>query len=113
MRYSPATRPTFYFIGVTTGQSSIMKVFPVWAEYLELGDVEIKGVDLSQAQSDETVRQMRDLWLEHKVAVFRDQALEDEDLIRFAEYFGPTYVYVRDQFNDRQRPVITLSLIHI
>ena len=70
--------------------------------------VEIKGVDLSQAQSDETVRQMRDLWLEHKVAVFRDQALEDEDLIRFAEYFGPTYVYVRDQFNDRQRPVITI-----
>ena len=70
--------------------------------------VEIKGVDLSQAQSDETVRQMRDLWLEHKVAVFRDQALEDKDLIRFAEYFGPTYVYVRDQFNDRQRPVITI-----
>ena len=37
--------------------------------------VEIKGVDLSQAQSDETVRQMRDLWLEHKVAVFRDLSL--------------------------------------
>ena len=44
MSYSPATRPTFYFIGVTTGQSSIMKVLPVWAEYLELGDVEIKGI---------------------------------------------------------------------
>ena len=70
--------------------------------------VEIKGVDLSQAQSDENVRRMRDLWLEHKVAVFRDQTLDDEDLIRFAEYFGPTYVYVRDQFNDRQRPAITI-----
>ncbi|MEA3091911.1 MAG: hypothetical protein QOJ04_3253, partial [Caballeronia sp.] len=23
--YQPATRPTFYFIGVTTGQSSIMR----------------------------------------------------------------------------------------
>jgi shikimate 5-dehydrogenase len=45
MNYSPAKRPTFYFIGVTTGQSSIMKVFPVWAEYLGLGDVEIKGID--------------------------------------------------------------------
>lgn len=28
MTYAPATRPTFYFIGVTTGKSSIMKVFP-------------------------------------------------------------------------------------
>jgi len=70
--------------------------------------VEIKGIDLSQEQSDATVNEMRDLWLAHKVAVFRDQTLEDEDLIRFAEYFGPTYVYVRDQFNDRKRPVITI-----
>ena len=40
-RYTPAMRPTFYFIGVTTAQSSIMKVFPAWAEYLGLGDVEM------------------------------------------------------------------------
>ena len=27
----PATQPTLYFIGVTTGKSSIMKVFREWA----------------------------------------------------------------------------------
>lgn len=70
--------------------------------------VEIQGVDLSQEQSPDAVAAMRDLWLEHKIAVFRDQALDDEDLIRFAEYFGPTYVYVRAQFNDRKRPVVTI-----
>lgn len=70
--------------------------------------VEITGVDLTQEQSERSVAEMRDLWLQHKVAVFRDQNLDDEDLIRFAEYFGPTYVYVRDQFNDRKRPVITI-----
>jgi taurine dioxygenase len=70
--------------------------------------VEITGVDLTQEQSESTVDAMRDLWLQHKVAVFRNQKLGDEDLIRFAEYFGPTYVYVRDQFNDRKRPVITI-----
>jgi len=70
--------------------------------------VEITGVDLTQEQSEITVDAMRDLWLQHKVAVFRNQKLGDEDLIRFAEYFGPTYVYVRDQFNDRKRPVITI-----
>ena len=70
--------------------------------------VEITGVDLTQEQSESRVDAMRDLWLQHKVAVFRNQKLGDEDLIRFAEYFGPTYVYVRDQFNDRKRPVITI-----
>jgi shikimate 5-dehydrogenase len=41
----PAIKSTFYFVGVTTGKSSIMKVFPKWAAQLGLGDVEIKGID--------------------------------------------------------------------
>ena len=57
MSYSPATRPTFYFIGVTTGQSSIMKVFPAWAEYLGLGDVEIKGIDFPVHDMPENYRE--------------------------------------------------------
>lgn len=40
-----AKAPTFYFIGVTTGQSSIMRVFPKWAEALGL-DAVMKGIDL-------------------------------------------------------------------
>lgn len=44
-QYQPATRPTLYFIGVTTAKSSIMKVFPAWAEYLGLEDAAIKGID--------------------------------------------------------------------
>jgi len=43
--YEPARQPTMYFIGVTTGKSSIMKVFPRWAEYLALGEVVIRGID--------------------------------------------------------------------
>ena len=57
MTYPKADRPTIYFIGVTTGKSSIMKVFPAWAEYLQLGDCEIRGVDL--AQHDEADRYRR------------------------------------------------------
>jgi len=45
VKYPKADRPTFYFIGVTTAKSSIMKVFPEWARYLELGDCPIKGID--------------------------------------------------------------------
>ena len=57
MIYSPATLPTFYFIGVTTSQSSIMKVFPAWAEYLGLGDVEIKGIDFPAHDKPENYRE--------------------------------------------------------
>lgn len=42
----PARKPTLYFIGVTTAQSSIMRVFPAWARHLGLVDAEIRGVDL-------------------------------------------------------------------
>lgn len=41
-----ATQPTIYFIGVTTTKSSIMKVFPLWAEALGLEGAVIKGIDL-------------------------------------------------------------------
>ncbi len=40
----PCTVPTMYFVGVTTGRSSIMKVFPRWSEILGLGAV-LKGYD--------------------------------------------------------------------
>ncbi len=42
--YEPAAAPAFYFIGVTTSKSSIMNVFPKWAEALNL-KAHIKGFD--------------------------------------------------------------------
>ncbi len=52
--YQPADKPTMYFIGVTTGKSSIMKVFPEWAKYLKAGDCRIRGIDF--VQHDEPAR---------------------------------------------------------
>lgn len=55
-RYPRAERPTMYFIGVTTGKSSIMQVFPRWAEHLGLGDVVIRGIDCRQHDQPEVYR---------------------------------------------------------
>ncbi len=44
MSYTPAKERTIYFIGTTTRQSSIMKVFPRWANALNLNAV-IRGID--------------------------------------------------------------------
>jgi len=37
--------PTFYFIGVTTGKSSINKVFPLWMDVMGRSDVVLEGID--------------------------------------------------------------------
>lgn len=39
------TVPTFYFIGVTTGSSSINKVFPLWMDVLGRPEVVLEGID--------------------------------------------------------------------
>ncbi len=38
--------PTFYFIGVTTSKSSIMKIFPWWIRELEIPIAQIVGYDV-------------------------------------------------------------------
>lgn len=50
-------RPTFYFIGVTTGKSSIRKVFPAWMEELGYPHVVLEGVDLLLHANPDEYRQ--------------------------------------------------------
>jgi len=54
----PATRPTLYFVGVTTGRSSILKVFPKWAAALGLDDARIVGIDLRPHAPAEAYRRV-------------------------------------------------------
>jgi shikimate 5-dehydrogenase len=45
LELTAAKEPVFYFVGVTTGQSSIIKIFPKWADTLGIKAI-IKGIDL-------------------------------------------------------------------
>lgn len=56
--YSPRKKPTFYYIGTSTFKSSIMKVFPKWAEYLDLGDPDFIGIDCKVHDSPEVYRKI-------------------------------------------------------
>ncbi|MCM3118075.1 shikimate dehydrogenase [Neobacillus sp. MER 74] len=53
-----ATQPTMYFIGVTTKMSSIMKLFPLWAEALGLKGAVIKGIDIDIHAEPEDYRKV-------------------------------------------------------
>src|SRR6266700_4104799 len=49
--------PTMYFIGVTTGQSMMTRLFPVWAQLLGLDRAQLVGVDLPLHARAELYRQ--------------------------------------------------------
>ena len=57
MNLTPATKPTMYFIGVTTGKSSIMKVFPEWAKALGI-DAVMSGIDIAIHEKPEVYREV-------------------------------------------------------
>lgn len=93
-----ASQPTIYFVGVTTGSSSIMRVFPVWARELGL-DAVIKGIDLPIHAPAEDYRRvvefMRDdplslgaLVTTHKIDMYNAAADLFDYLDPYAQRFG-------------------------
>jgi putative 2-oxoglutarate oxygenase len=53
--------------------------------------VKIDGIDLAGTLDDATFNDIRGLWMQHKVAVFPGQTLDDDALLRFAGRFGPIF----------------------
>jgi shikimate dehydrogenase len=49
--------PTFYFIGVTTDQSSINKIFPLWMDALDRPNIVLEGVDHALHDQRQAYRQ--------------------------------------------------------
>jgi taurine dioxygenase len=54
---------------------------------------EIAGVDLSKPLTKQDLGEVKRLWLEHLVIFFRDQALNPEQFMAFAEQFGEPVEY--------------------
>jgi shikimate 5-dehydrogenase len=57
-QYRSKDKPTFYFIGVSTARSSIVRVFPEWVRYLGVGDCCLQGVDFKQHAEPEAYREI-------------------------------------------------------
>ena len=49
----------------------------------------VRGVDFCADVSTDTLKTIRSAWLEHHVLIFPNQTLDNDRLVRFAEYFGP------------------------
>ncbi|TFG62913.1 MAG: shikimate dehydrogenase [Spirochaetales bacterium] len=98
--YTPASEPTIYFFGVTTAASSIMKVFPKWAEELGIKAV-IRGVDFNLHDAPEEYRKavlfikgdplsMGALVTAHKIDLYKASSDLFDSLDPFAELIHET-----------------------
>src|SRR5438552_16728386 len=98
MPYLPATERTIYFIGTTTRQSAIIKVFPHWVEALKLNAV-LKGIDFvpndDPARYREAVRFIKAdplslgaLVTTHKVSLLKASRDLFDDLDPYARTLG-------------------------
>lgn len=87
------------FVGVSTAGSSIMKVFPRWAEILELPTRQLVGIDVAMGASPENYRRvvtdLRDdpellgaLVTTHKIAVYEHAHDLFDELDDFAQLCG-------------------------
>jgi shikimate 5-dehydrogenase len=106
--FRPATRPTMYFVGVTTAQSSINAVFPLWARRLQLGDCELRGLDFPLHDRPENYRSAvefikRDplslgaLVTSHKIALFTACADQFDELDPLTRSLGEiSSIFKRD-----------------
>lgn len=97
----PATTPTLYFIGVTTGSSSIQRVFPVWAAQLGLTGARLQGIDLPLHAPAEDYRAVVEfikndalslgaLVTTHKIDLFRAASDLFDEIDPFARMMGET-----------------------
>jgi Shikimate 5-dehydrogenase len=91
----PAEAPTIHFIGVSTSQSSIMKVFPEWAAQLGIDGASIHGIDLPLNAPPESYREVVNfirndsesqgaLVTTHKIDLFRAARNQFDELDWFA-----------------------------
>ena len=56
---------------------------------------QVKGIDLSEPPDSDTVAAITDAWHEHIVLPFRDQEIDADQQIAFAENFGDVGVRSR------------------
>jgi taurine dioxygenase len=71
---------------------------------------EVSGVDLARLD-DAATTAIKDAWLAHKVLVFHDQHLEEDDLVEFAQQLGDVEIHLRQTRTTGRREVLLVSNI--
>lgn len=62
---------------------------------------EVHGIDLSKDMSDQTFKDVHSAWLDNCVLLFRNQSLDDDQLISFSKRFGPLDIAPASEEHDK------------
>ena len=79
-----ATTQTRLDSSVSANRLSTLKIIPSGAAV----GAEIRGVNLALPVEPDVAAALRNAWAEHNVLLFRDQRIDDEQLVAAAEIFG-------------------------
>ncbi len=71
---------------------------------------EVSGVDLARLDAAAT-EAVKSAWLAHKVLVFHDQSLDEDQLVAFAETLGDVEIHLRQTRTSGRREVMLVSNI--
>lgn len=67
---------------------------------------EVYGLDLSKPVSPEIIKQLNYHWIEHKVLIFIDQHITDDQQIEFTRLFGKLEEFPMNDVRDKKNQVI-------
>jgi taurine dioxygenase len=69
-------------------------------------EAEVVDIDLARAFSDEEIRELHALWMEHPLLVFPRQAISDAQQIAFARRFGELEIHPAKEHRSSKHPEI-------
>ena len=64
----------------------------------------LTGVQISKDVTPETIAQVRNLWHQHKLLIFREQEPDETDLVEFSRAFGDLEIHVRKEYLSPSHP---------
>lgn len=67
---------------------------------------EVQSIDLSIPPDSETIESIKALWAKNQILLFRNQFLEEEDLVRFSAALGKLEIHVRHEFLSPDHPEV-------
>lgn len=68
----------------------------------------VDGIDLSKDTDAETMAEVKDLWADHQLLLFREQDLTEEQLVSFSRGLGQLEIHLRREYLSPDNPEILM-----
>jgi taurine dioxygenase len=69
---------------------------------------EITDVDMAKTQTQQTIARMRGVWAQNGVLLFRDQQLQERDVVAFSRLFGDLEIHIREEYLSKENPELLI-----